>query len=342
MLGRFPLPVEVIPMARSYVARELVRLGGHPAWRIGFTTDNGNVILDVSDLAIRDPVALEDRDQPDRRRGHRRPVRAPRRRRHPPRRRHRRADADAGAPTLTRWNCIVNDDFRDAGFDRHRRRRRLHAATSATRRATRRAPSRARRRNAKNLALRAIAAALRRDAARLLDANAHDVARARAAGHDAAFVDRLTLTERSIEAMARGLEEIVALPDPVGEITDLRYRPSGIQVGKMRVPLGVIGIIYESRPNVTADAAGAVPQVGQRDDPARRLRGAATATARSPRCVHEACATRACPSDAVQVVATTDRAAVGYLIADEAHVDVIVPRGGKALIERVAREARCR
>ena len=110
--------------------------------------------------------------------------------------------------------------------------------------------------NAKNIALTHAASTLRRDAERLLQANARDVAAARTAGNDAAFVDRLTLTSQSIEAMARGLDEIAALADPVGEISGLRYRPSGIQVGMMRVPLGVIGIVYESRPNVTADAAG--------------------------------------------------------------------------------------
>ena len=108
---------------------------------------------------------------------------------------------------------------------------------------------------AKNNALRAMAAAIRRDETRLLAANAQDVAAAKAGGKDAAFVDRLTLDSRSIQAMADGLDQIAALPDPVGEITDLKYRPSGIQVGRMRVPLGVVGIIYESRPNVTADAA---------------------------------------------------------------------------------------
>src|SRR6185312_12094934 len=110
--------------------------------------------------------------------------------------------------------------------------------------------------NAKNLALTRAGGALRRETQRLLEANAHDVEAARASGHDAAFVDRLAMTAKTIDAMAKGLDEIVALPDPVGEISDLRHRPSGIQVGMMRVPLGVIGIIYESRPNVTADAAG--------------------------------------------------------------------------------------
>ena len=140
--------------------------------------------------------------------------------------------------------------------------------------------------------------------------------------------------------MAQGLEEIAALPDPVGEITELAYRPSGIQVGMMRVPLGVIGIIYESRPNVTADAAGLCLKAGN----ATILRGGSEAIAQQPRdrarASHEGLRDAGLPENAVQLVDTTDRAAVGYLIADEAHVDVIVPRGGKALIERVAREAR--
>jgi len=193
--------------------------------------------------------------------------------------------------------------------------------------------------HAKNLALTRMAAAIRRDAALLAEANAADVDAARAAGHDEAFVDRLTLTPASIEAMARGLEEIAALPDPVGEISDLKFRPSGIQVGMMRVPLGVIAIIYESRPNVTADAAGLCLKAGN----ATILRGGSEAIRSNQaiaRCVHEGLRDAGLPEAAVQVVATTDRAAVGHLIADEKHVDVIVPRGGKSLIERIARDAR--
>ncbi len=192
---------------------------------------------------------------------------------------------------------------------------------------------------AKDRALLAMAAALRRDAKALLAANADDIASARAAGHDAAFVDRLTLMQKSIEAMAVGLEAIVALPDPVGAITDLEYRPSGIQVGHMRVPLGVVGIIYESRPNVTADAAGLCLKSGN----ATILRGGSEAI-RSNRaiaaCVHQGLREAGLPEHAVQVVATTDRAAVGCLITDEEHVDVIVPRGGKSLIERINRDAK--
>ena len=191
----------------------------------------------------------------------------------------------------------------------------------------------------KDSALLAMAAAVRRDAKALLAANADDVASARAAGHDAAFVDRLTLTPKSIEAMAVGLEAIVALPDPVGAITDLQYRPTGIQVGHMRVPLGVVGIIYESRPNVTADAAGLCLKSGN----ATILRGGSEAI-RSNRaiaaCVHQGLREAGLPEHAVQVVATTDRAAVGCLITDQEHVDVIVPRGGKSLIERISRDAK--
>ena len=191
----------------------------------------------------------------------------------------------------------------------------------------------------KDRALTAIAAALRRDAARLLAANAEDVAAAKAAGEDAAFVDRLALTMRTIDAMAQGVEAIVALSDPVGEITGLRYRPSGIQVGQMRVPLGVVGIIYESRPNVTVDAAALCLKSGN----AAILRGGSEAQRSNhaiAACVHEGLRAAGLPEQAVQVIATTDRAAVGHLITDEAHVDVVVPRGGKSLTARIAREAK--
>ena len=191
----------------------------------------------------------------------------------------------------------------------------------------------------KDRALAAMAKALRRDRAKLLVANAEDVRTAAAAGQDAAFVDRLTLTPKTIEAMATGIEDIAALPDPVGEIADLRYRPTGIQVGLMRVPLGVVGIIYESRPNVTADAAALCLKAGN----ATILRGGSEALRSNTAiaaCVHEGLRDAGLPEAAVQVVATTDRAAVGHLIADDDHVDVIVPRGGKGLIERIAREAK--
>jgi glutamate-5-semialdehyde dehydrogenase len=192
---------------------------------------------------------------------------------------------------------------------------------------------------AKDRALTATAAALRRSAADLMKANGLDVSAARASGHDAAFVDRLTLGAKGIEAMAQGVEAIVALPDPVGEVSDLHYRPSGIQVGRMRVPLGVIGIIYESRPNVTVDAAALCLKSGN----ATILRGGSECLHSNQAiasCVHEGLRAAGLPEDAVQVVATTDRAAVGHLIADEAHVDVIVPRGGKSLTGRIAREAK--
>jgi len=192
---------------------------------------------------------------------------------------------------------------------------------------------------AKNAALLAMAKAVREDIAALIAANADDVAAARSAGHDSAFVDRLTLKPETIEAMAAGLEAIAALPDPVGEITDLKYRPSGIQVGWMRVPLGVVGIIYESRPNVTADAAGLCLKAGN----ATILRGGSEAIRSNQAiavCVHRGLRAAGLPENAVQIIATTDRAAVGHLIADDRHVDVIVPRGGKSLIERISREAR--
>jgi glutamate-5-semialdehyde dehydrogenase len=191
----------------------------------------------------------------------------------------------------------------------------------------------------KNRALLAMADALRRSEARLLDANAHDVEGARAAGQDAAFVDRLRLDRKVIAAMAEGLEQVAALPEPVGEITDLKFRPSGLQVGRMRVPLGVVGIIYESRPNVTADAAALCLKSGN----ATILRGGSEALASNRAiadCVRQGLVAAGLTENAVQVVGTTDRAAVGHLIADEEHVDVIIPRGGKRLIERIAKEAK--
>src|SRR5881275_1416945 len=191
----------------------------------------------------------------------------------------------------------------------------------------------------KNAALVATAAAIRRDEARLLAANAADVAAARTARNDDAFVDRLTLTSQSVAAMADGILAVAALPDPVGEISDLRYRPSGIQVGMMRVPLGVVAIIYESRPNVTADAAGLCLKSGN----ATILRGGSEAMRSNQAiaaCIHEGLRDAGLPEAAVQVIATPDRSAVGHLIADDRHVDVIVPRGGKGLIERIARDAK--
>lgn len=191
---------------------------------------------------------------------------------------------------------------------------------------------------AKNRALLAIASAIRRDAAKLLAANQQDLTAAKAAGLEAAMLDRLTLSEKSIAAMAEGLQQIAALPDLIGEISDLKYRPSGIQVGRMRVPLGVIGIIYEARPNVTVDAAGLCIKSGN----ACILRGGSEAihcNQALAALVHEGLEAAGLPKSAVQVVETTDRAAVGELITMKEFVDVIVPRGGKGLIERISKEA---
>jgi glutamate-5-semialdehyde dehydrogenase len=191
----------------------------------------------------------------------------------------------------------------------------------------------------KNAALLAIAASIRREAEQLAAANAKDVKSARARKLDSAAIDRLTLTPKVIETMAEGVEQIAALPDPVGEISDLKYRPSGIQVGRMRVPLGVIGIIYESRPNVTADAAALCLKSGN----ASILRGGSEALHSNQAiaaCVHEGLKQAGLPEHAVQVLAVADRAAVGELITLQEYVDVIVPRGGKGLIERLMRESR--
>ena len=191
----------------------------------------------------------------------------------------------------------------------------------------------------KNAALCAMAAAIRDRREELLAANARDLEEARAAGLEPAMIDRLTLNAKGIEAMAQGLEQVAALADPVGEITDVKRRPSGIQVGKMRVPLGVIGIIYEARPNVTADAAALCLKSGN----AAILRGGKEAlhcNQAIAACVRAGLAAAGLPETAVQVVDTTDRAAVGHLITMPEFVDVIVPRGGKGLIERISREAR--
>ncbi|MBL8415449.1 MAG: glutamate-5-semialdehyde dehydrogenase [Propionivibrio sp.] len=191
----------------------------------------------------------------------------------------------------------------------------------------------------KNDALRTIAAAIRRESAALIAANQEDLAAARAAGLEPAMLDRLTLTGKDIVAMAEGVEQVAALPDPVGEISELKFRPSGIQVGRMRVPLGVIGIIYEARPNVTADAAALCLKSGN----AAILRGGSEAI-RSNRAiaalVHEGLAAADLPAHVVQVIDTTDRAAVGHLITMREFVDVIVPRGGKGLISRLLAESR--
>jgi len=192
---------------------------------------------------------------------------------------------------------------------------------------------------AKNAALNAIAAAIEAAAAQLLAENQKDLTAGAANGLDAALLDRLELTDARIAGMAEGLRQIAAQPDPVGEITELCYRPSGIQVGKMRVPLGVIGIIYESRPNVTADAAGLCLKAGN----AAILRGGSEAIHSNraiAACIHAGLESAGIPTAAVQVVDTVDRAAVGELIRMAEYVDVIVPRGGKGLIERISREAR--
>ena len=191
----------------------------------------------------------------------------------------------------------------------------------------------------KNRALLTIAAAIRRDADKLKAVNARDVERARANGQDAAFVDRLTLSDKAIDTMAAGLEQIAALPDPIGEISNMKFRPTGIQVGQMRVPLGVIGIIYESRPNVTIDAAALCLKSGN----ATILRGGSEAIESNTALaalVAEGLASAGLPAEAVQVIETTDRAAVGRLITMTEYVDVIVPRGGKSLIARLMEEAR--
>jgi len=191
----------------------------------------------------------------------------------------------------------------------------------------------------KNRALQAAARAL--DAARdeLVAANEQDLAQGRANGLDAAMLDRLALTPKVIDSMIEGLRQVAALPDPIGAIRDMRYMPSGIQVGKMRVPLGVVGIIYESRPNVTIDAASLCLKSGN----ATILRGGSEAIHSNraiARCIAQGLLEAELPAASVQVVETTDRAAVGALIAMPEYVDVIVPRGGKGLIERISRDAR--
>jgi glutamate-5-semialdehyde dehydrogenase len=191
----------------------------------------------------------------------------------------------------------------------------------------------------KNCALLAIADVILRDQPKLLAANAQDMDAAHKAGLDPVLLERLALTEKSVSGMAKSLCQIAALPDPVGEISDMLYRPSGIQLGKMRVPLGVVGIIYESRPNVTADAAGLCLKSGN----AALLRGGSEAFRSNQAiaaCVHEGLRTASLPVNAVQVLATIDRAAVGEMITMPQYVDVIVPRGGKELIARISEETR--
>jgi glutamate-5-semialdehyde dehydrogenase len=191
----------------------------------------------------------------------------------------------------------------------------------------------------KNRALLAAAEALDAARAELAAANQQDLAAGRAGGLEPALLDRLALTPARIDGMIEGLRQVAGLPDPVGAIRDMSYRPSGIQVGKMRVPLGVIGIIYESRPNVTIDAASLCLKSGN----ATILRGGSEAIHSNraiAACIQRGLAAAGLPAAAVQVVETTDRAAVGALIAMPEFVDVIVPRGGKGLIERISRDAR--
>ncbi|WP_447045549.1 glutamate-5-semialdehyde dehydrogenase [Vreelandella sp. H-I2] len=207
--------------------------------------------------------------------------------------------------------------------------------------AARRAASELRRADTglKNRTLLAIAQRLAEARARILNANDEDLQRGRENGLDSALLDRLALSDARIDAMIEGLQQVAGLPDPVGEIGDMRYRPSGIQVGKMRVPLGVIGIIYESRPNVTLEAASLCLKSGN----ACILRGGSEASASNAAissCIQAGLADVGLPEGSVQVVATTDRAAVGELISMPEYVDVIIPRGGKSLIERISRDAR--
>ena len=191
----------------------------------------------------------------------------------------------------------------------------------------------------KNQALLHIAQLVRQKASEIQKVNQMDIERAKTNGQDAAFIDRLTMTAKTIETMALGLEQIVSLEDPIGKISALKRQASGIELGQMRVPLGVIGIIYESRPNVTIDAAALCLKSGN----AVILRGGSEAIDSNTllaQIIQEGLAAAALPKDAVQVVATTDRAAVGEMITMTQYIDVIVPRGGKSLIARLMAEAR--
>lgn len=190
----------------------------------------------------------------------------------------------------------------------------------------------------KNAGLLSIAAMLDQYRGDLVEANKKDMAQAQIDGLDEALLDRLSLDDKSIDQMILGLQQVAELPDPCGEITDLTYRPSGIQVGKMRVPLGVVGIIYESRPNVTIDAASLCLKSGN----AAILRGGKEALHSNKaiaRCIHQGLDKVGLPVDCVQVIEVTDRQAVGELITMNQYVDVVVPRGGKGLIERITHDA---
>ena len=225
----------------------------------------------------------------------------------------------AAAPTATAVNDLMQAIGRDAKL----------AATALARAST----------ATKNLALTAAADAILAANATIRAANARDVKAAVAGGADRAFVDRLTLTEASIEAMAAGVREVAALPDPVGAITDLAFRPTGIQVGKMRVPLGVIGMIYEARPNVTADAAALCLKSGN----ACILRGGSEAL-ESNRAIHaamiEGLGAANLPVTGVQLVPTSDREAVTIMLGMKGVIDILIPRGGKGLTSKIANEAR--
>src|SRR5260370_22047054 len=193
--------------------------------------------------------------------------------------------------------------------------------------------------DAKNRALAAMAKDIRSSAKKILAANSADVAQATKDGADAAFIDRLTLTPKLIEQMAQGVEQVARLADPVGQISERVKRPTGIEVARMRVPIGVIGIIYESRPNVTADAAALCVKSGN----AGILRGGAEALESNravAACVRAGLRSAGLPEAAVQLVDTADRAAVGELITLTEYIDLIVPRGGKELIGRLSRESR--
>lgn len=234
---------------------------------------------------------------------------------------HRRLSRTAGAPQNSSQMDIATY-MQELGERARRAARAMARADSA----------------AKNRALLAIADCLEAERTRLKEANQLDLAAGAAAGLEAAMLDRLELTASRVAAMADGLRQIAALPDLIGEITDLKYRPSGIQVGRMRVPLGVVGIIYESRPNVTADAAGLCLKSGN----AAILRGGSESLHSNQAIatvIHHGLEAGGLPVEAVQVVNTTDRAAVGELLRMKDYVDVIIPRGGKNLIERVSREA---
>ena len=191
----------------------------------------------------------------------------------------------------------------------------------------------------KNQALLHIAKLVREQSAQIQKVNQGDIERAQSGGQDAAFIDRLTMTPKTIETMALGLEQIVSLEDPIGKISALKKQASGIELGQMRVPLGVIGIIYESRPNVTIDAAALCLKSGN----AVILRGGSEAIDSNTvlaKIIQDGLAAAGLPTDAVQVVATTDRSAVGEMITMNEYIDVIVPRGGKSLIARLMAEAR--